>query len=375
MPRKSNVFRDILKYISREEFEKSVQKYDGDKWSKKFKYWDLFLALIHGQLSHESSLRMVGLSHNNHQGLGTKKIPRSTLSDCCMKKKPEVLMEIFWHLVEKLEAKGKKLLKKLNKTLQLIDATGIMLTERGQEWAKGNGRIKGLKVHTLYDHALKSPTYFSITNANVNDIEEAEKLTIRSQKIYVFDKGYCDFAWWNEINEKGSYFVSRLKKGACFEIKRVIKIKNKHITRDQIISLTARSGRNYKSELRCVEVKIAQNKTITLVTNDFNSSAERIAELYKERWKIELFFKCIKQNLKIKRFWGKSENAVKLQIIVAMIVYVLFRLLQMRSSTSYSLKEIGVIIRVNMNNSLPINRILKPPIRPKPIGVLERKKP
>lgn len=374
MPRKSNVFKDILKYVSREEFEKAVQKFDGDKWSKKFKYWDLFLVLLHGQLSGEMSLRMVGLSHNVHYAIANKAIPRSTLSDCCMKKKPAVLMEIFWYLVKRMRGKGRKLLKKINSAIQMIDATAIMLKGKGYEWVSKTGRIIGLKVHTVYDDGLESPIYFSITNANVNDIEEAEKLLIEPRKTYVFDKGYCDYLWWNEINQKGGYFVTRLKKSSCYEIKEKKLVKADNIVSDQIIRLTARSGKQYKSVLRYVEVETEKGKVIALVTNDLKSSAERIAELYKRRWMIELFFKCIKQNLKIKRFWGKTENAVKLQIIVAMIAYVLLRLIQMRSLTSYSLKEIGVIVRVNMNSSLPINRILKIPIEQTSIGISRKEK-
>lgn len=372
MPRKNNVFKELLKYFPRNEFEKAVKKYDGDKWSKKFKYWDLFLVMLHGQLVGETSLRMVGLSHNAHHALGNKMIPRSTLSDCCMKKNPEILMAMFWRLVEQLKNEGKKVLKKLDPAIQLLDATGIMLKERGHEWAKDNGRIRGLKIHTVYDYDLASPVYFSITNANVNDIEEAEKLSLEGKKIYVFDKGYCDFRWWNEINEKGSYFVTRLKNGVCYEVKKKAKVKSNYIKIDQIIELTARSGRNYKSELRYIQVQLEDKKSIILVTNDLISSAERIAELYKERWKVELFFKCIKQNLKIKRFWGKSENAVKLQIVVAMIAYVLLRLIQMCSMSSYSLKEIGVIVRVNMSSSLPINKIFKIPVSSASTGILRR---
>jgi putative transposase len=374
MQRKGNVFRDILKYIPRNNFDKTVDKYDGNKWSKKFKYWDLFLVLLHGQLSGEMSLRMVGLSHNARVSLANKAMPRSTLSDCCMKKKPEVLMDVFWQLVDKLEGQGKKLIKRLASAIQLIDSTGIMLMDKGYEWAKGNGRIKGLKMHTVYDNELKCPVHFSITSANVNDIEEAKKLPIKKHKIYVFDKGYCDFLWWNKINEQESYFVSRLKKGVRYVIERQSEINSANIRCDQTINLTARNGKQYKSLLRYVEVEIENGKTIILLSNDFNSTAETIAELYKTRWKIELFFKCIKQNLKIKRFWGKSENAVKLQIIVAMITYALLRLVQVASLSTYTLKEVGVLIRINMGSTLPMKKILKIPVNVRSPGISRRAK-
>lgn len=362
MQGKTNVFYQILKHLPRNKFEEAVKNYDGDKWAKKFKYWDLFLVLLHGQLSGEMSLRMVGLSHNTHYDLTNKVMPRSTLSDCCMKKKPEVLMDIFWLLVKRLEA-GNKLIKKLASAIQLIDSTSIMLMEKGHEWAKSNGRIKGLKVHTQYDHELKCPVYFSITDANINDIEEAKKIEIKPNKTYVFDKGYCDFLWWNSINEKEGYFVSRLKKGVRYEIKKKTEINSENIKCDQVIRLTARNGKQYESLLRYVEVEIENKKTIILLTNDFKSAAETIAELYKIRWQIELFFKCVKQNLKIKRFWGKSENAVKLQIIVAMITYVLLRLIKMTSSSEYTLKQIGVLVRINMSSAIQLNKVLKVPVK------------
>lgn len=374
MQGKSNVFYEILKYLPRDKFEETVKKHDGDKWAKKFKYWDLFIVLLHGQMSGEMSLRMVGLSHNANYSVGNNRMPRSTLSDCCVKKNPDILMEVFNQLVQKIGAKGKKLVGKLAPVIQLIDSTSIMLKGRGYEWAKDNGRIKGLKMHTLYDHNLKCPSHFSITSANINDIEEAEALSIKRNRMYVFDKGYCDFSWWNEIHAKGSYFVTRLKKGSRYDIQTKATIKSSHIKQDQTIKLTTREGKRYQSILRYVEVELENKKSLVLVSNDLGSSAERIAALYKERWKIELFFKCLKQNLKVKRFWGKSENAAKLQIIVAMIVYVLLRLIQMATLSHYSLKEIGVILRVNMGNALSVRRLLKIPEDFKPSGTVRMAK-
>lgn len=367
MQGKSTVFKGLLKYIPHKKFSEIVEKHNGDKWCKNFFCWDLFIMLLHGQLSGEMSMRAVELSNFCQESylnqIGARVLPLSTLSDACKVRNPNVFMDVFLYLLSKLK-KQNKAEKELRKFIHILDSTPIPLKGYGYEWAKDNYRIKGLKVHTTYDYDLKSPIYFTITAPNVNDVTEGKKISIEKNGIYIFDKGYYDYRWWNEINEAGSRFVTRLKKDAPFKIVKRKKVGG-NLVHDWTIQLTSQAGKEFKSLLRHIRVKLENKKTIVVITNDLRSSAKRIAELYKWRWEIELFFKCLKQNLKIKRFWAKNENAVKLQIITAMIAYILLRLVQFTAQSLLSVKQIGIIIRIKLYEFASAEKILKIPDKPR----------
>lgn len=363
MQAKSTVFKDLLKYIPVKKFEEIVEKHDGDKWCKTFFCWDLFIMLLHGQLSDDASMRTVELSNACQKDylkeIGAKAVVLSTLSDACKARNPEVFMDVFRHVLVQLKLPG-RINKELREFIHLIDSTPISLRGYGYEWVKDNYRIKGLKVHTMYDRDLKCPIHFTITAANVNDITEGKGFPIRSKGIYVFDKAYYDYRWWNEIDRKRSYFVTRLKKDAPFKI---IERRGKEgdLLHDWLVRLTSQAGKRFSGLLRHIRVRLSNKKSISIITNDLNSPATRIAELYKWRWEIELFFKCLKQNLKIKKFWGKNENAVRLQIIVAMTAYILLRLIQIRHKCALSIKKIRIIIRLKLHESASLYKILKIP--------------
>lgn len=364
MQGKGTVFEGLLKYVPRKKFDEIVKKHNGDKWCKSFFCWDLFTMLLRGQLSGEMSMRSVELSHacqSTHlKQMGTKTASLSTLSDACKARNPDVFMDVFWQVLSVLRTSPRKIDKEVEQFIHLIDSTPIPLKGHGYEWAKDNYRTKGLKVHTVYDHDLKSPVHFTITAPNVNDVTEGKKLSIKANGIYVFDKAYYDYGWWNDIDKKGSRFVTRLKKDAPFKILERREIKETFL-HDWTIQLTSQAGKRYKGLLRHVRVKLGNKKSIVIITNDLTSPAARIAELYKWRWNIELFFKCLKQNLKIKRFWGRNENAVKLQIITAMIAYVLLRLAQIKAVGALSIKQIRTIIRIKLYERTTLYKILKIP--------------
>lgn len=363
MPRKITVFNALLKYIPRKKFDEIVDKYDADKWCKNFFCWDLFIVLLHGQLSGQTSMRTVELTStyqiSQFKAIKAKTASLSTLSDACKVRNPSVFMDVFWNLLTILKKQG-KVDKNLRRFIHLIDSTPINLKGYGYEWTKDNHRIKGLKVHTMYDSELKSPIHFTMTAANINDVTEGKEFPLKKGGIYIFDKGYYDYKWWNDIHKKESLFVTRLKKDAPFKIKKRNTRKG-NLVHDWLIQLTSKAGQRFKGLLRHIRVKLENKKTIVIVTNDLKSSAEHIAKLYKKRWEIELFFKCLKQNLKIKHFWGKSENAVKLQIVSAMIAYVLIRLTQVKSKSKLTVKQLRIIICQKLNENTTIYRILKIP--------------
>lgn len=363
MPKQITVFQDLLKYLPRKKMEAIVNKYNGNKWCKHFYCWDLLITLLQGQLSNESSLRNVNLSNqyqSNHlQQMGVKQSRRSTLSDACKIREPNIFMEMFNYLISTLKT-TQKVNKELKEFVHLIDSTPIQLKGLGYEWAKSNYRITGLKVHTVYDHQLRSPVYFTMTAPNINDVTEGKKIAIQTKSIYVFDKAYYDYSWWKQIDGKGSKFVTRLKDNSPFKIKARRQV-TENLLHDWTIQLSSSKAKRYDRLLRHIRVKLANKKTISLVTNDHTSSAIQIAALYKKRWEIELFFKCLKQNLQVKRFWFKNENAVKLQIIIAMIAYVLLRLAQTHAKSSLSIMQTRIVIRIKLYECNTLVRILSPP--------------
>ena len=363
MKAKNIVFQDLLKCLSREKFNAIVERYEGDKWSKQYTSWDLFITLLQGQLVGDRSLRTVVLTHQCQEAylkqLSAKYMPRSTLSDACKVRKPEIWADVFNHIVSQLQGRYKKIIKDVRDFIHLIDSTSIILKGRGYEWTQDSRRIKGLKAHVVYDKELESPIYLTITDANVNDITEAKKLSLKKGATYVFDKGYFDYSWWNELHLNECRFVTRIKKNAPFKRLKRQEVKGEAIQHDWIIKISSRRGREFKDPLRHIRVKISTGKTIEIVSNDLKSSAEEIAELYKRRWDIELFFKCIKQNLKIKQFWSKSENGVKLQIITAMIAYLLLRIAQFSTRTTQSIQKIRIMICLKLYERTTLYRILK----------------
>lgn len=366
MQGKNNTLQQLLKYIPRNKFGEIVEKYNGNKWCKGFFCWDLFIALLHGQFNSEDSLRSVNLSNqyqSNHLSkLGVKSPTRSTLSDACRWRNPAIFMEIYKYLVSTLK-QANKISVSLDNFTYLIDSTPIFLKGWGYEWAKNNYRITGLKVHTVYDLNLSSPVHFTITAPNINDVTEGKKIRIKSKSTYVFDKAYYDYTWWNRIDKKGSRFVTRVKKNTPFKIKERRKVAEENILHDWTIQLSGGKAKKFDGMLRHIRVRLDsnKNKSISIITNDLKSPAKTIGDFYKSRWEIELFFKCLKQNLKIKRFWGRSENAVKIQIIIAMIGYILLKLVQINTKSHLSVSHIRIIIRIKLYEKVELDQIMRPP--------------
>ena len=332
---KNNIIGKILTPINRRKFKTFVNRYNGDFAVKKLRCWEQFIAILLGQLTNCSSLRdietTVKFHTNEHYHLGLRgNIARSTLADANEKRDWRIYRDLCFDLISNLSNFEKV---ETENIVKIIDSSPIRLDLANHPWAEETQRIEGIKFHLMYDLTNTIPTYFEFSGARTNDIEVGKKMNIQRDCTYVFDKGYMDFNWWSDIDDKGAFFVSRLKKNnAIIELtsiqqhseilsSQLIKLKSKHLTHQ---------GKNRCAEkiLKRVIVKREGKTPLVLVTNDLNRSSEDIANLYKQRWQIELFFKWIKQNLKIKKFLGKSENAVKTQICIAIIAFVLIRLMQ-----------------------------------------------
>jgi IS4 transposase len=350
-----------MKGLPRGVFERSVQTHKADKHSKGFRCWDQLLALLYGQLSGVSSLRELEQGFNSqfthHYHLGTGSIRRSTLAEANAKRKPEVFAEV----VRALMSQAKRALRREGeRLLYLLDSSPITLKGLGfDDWTSRNRtrRTQGIKLHLLYAQEEAVPVWQSITAPNVNDCTEGLRIELQANVMYVFDKGYCDYNWWHRIDQAKAYFVTRFKSNAGLVVERVQPIAPAaaaSILADEIVRFKHKhpsGGRrnHYAQALRRIVVARPDHpRPLVLATNDLESPALAIAQCYKRRWDIELFFKWIKQHLKIKRFLGRSENAVRIQILTALIAYLLLALYRKTHGITKSLWHLLAELRATL---------------------------
>ena len=353
---KSTIFSKLMKAIPRREFEKIVKKYSGNYRVRNFNCWDQMIGMIYNQLSQKRSLRDLELSFNsqykNFYHLGCSRIKRSTLADANINRTYKIYEEVFHRLVKRINQKYSKL-NQAEELIKAIDATVVTLNKIQFGWAKGYKNKMGIKVHTVYDLNEEMPVHFEITTANLNDISYATKLDIAKNTTYVFDKGYYKFDWWKQIDQKKSLFITRLKKNSPTRILKERKVQSEEILNDYEVRLSDRLSHSRKNPYQKVIRKIivkreGQKEALVLVTNDFNRDAEEIADLYRKRWQIELFFKWIKQNLKIKKFLGRSANALKIQVITALIAFLLIKYFQNILPFKKSMQTCARLIQSNL---------------------------
>jgi len=343
-------FHQIMKALPRGTFDRVVQTHQADKHSKGFGCWDQLLAMVYAQLSGASSLRVLETGFNSqrtqHYHLGTSPIRRSTLAEANGRRNIEVFAEAAKLLMSQAH---RKLRRESEELLYLLDSTPITLKGREfDSWTGGNStrNTQGIKLHVLYAGNEEVPVQHSITAPNVNDIDEGKRLTVEPGAIYIFDKGYCDYGWWHKINEQKAQFVTRFKYNAALEVECALPVPaadTDTILKDEIVRFAnkhPRGGRknHYRSPLRRITVaRPDHDRPLMLATNDLESPASIIAQRYKDRWGIELFFKWIKQHLKIKSFLGRNENAVRIQILTALITYLLLAIYRKAQNHSGSL--------------------------------------
>ena len=344
-----------MKGLPRQKFDALVKKHNADKYSKKFSHWQHLISMLYGQLSGASSLRTLAIGFNSHQShhhhLGAASIQRTTIADANAKRGDGVFAETAAWLMKLV---SRKLRSDSSELMYLLDSTSLTLKGREfDRWTLGNStrNTQGMKVHVLLDATTQSPDWYSFSAANLNDIEKAWEVPLRQGALYVFDKGYCDYSWWHAIDEAGALFVTRFKKNAGLTVleQREVPTDAQGVIADEIVQLKHRrpGGRAnpYVATLRRVTIARPDKTPLVLATNDLKSSALEIAQRYKERWAIELFFKWIKQHLKIKSFLGRSENAVRIQVLTALISYLLVALYKQRKDVKGTLWECLVQVR------------------------------
>jgi hypothetical protein len=362
----NTVFRDILKFVPWDRFEAIVEDHDADARVRRLSTKGQFVALLYGQLSGASGLREIVTGLSSHAArlyhLGADPIRRSTFSDANAQRPVEVFTDLL-EIMMKQAHRG--LRRKLAETTYLIDATSVRLNQRSADWARFSAGVCGAKVHVIYDADADRPIYAAVSAANVNDITAAQQMPIEPGASYVFDLGYYDYTWWAALDAAGCRIVTRFKSSTPIEVAEELPVApGSNILSDRIGFLPARQAQSRNNPMheavREVRVTTDTGKVLRILSNDLDASAEDIADLYRRRWAIELFFRWIKQTLKITRFVGTSENAVRIQIAVALIAFLLLRLAQAAQRAVLSPIVFSRLIRANLMHTRSIDNLLEP---------------
>jgi len=353
MERVSSIFRQILKFFPRTVFDAAVRKHEAEKHAKGMTCWSQFIALMFCHLGGARSLREIvgGLaaSEGKLRHLGVERAPtRSTLAYANEHRPWQLYRTVFEELVKicQAEARDRQRKFRFRHPLLSLDSTVIPVCASMFDWAKYVKTKGAVKVHTVLDNRSVLPQYAVITDGKTADVTVARSLKFEPGTIVVMDRGYEDHDWWRKLAADGVFFVSRLKDSTGYAIVEERRQPAEPILRDEVIILASERGKENPLRLRRIEVWLEDKQdTIVFVTNHLGLAASTIADIYRDRWQIELFFKAIKQSLRIKSFIGTSENAVQTQIWTALIAIVVLRYLQLRSSWPWSLSNLVALLR------------------------------
>jgi transposase len=366
MLHQNSVFHAVLKQVPWHKLEQSVEKHEADRLSRTLTTKRHFIALLYGQLSGATSLREIVTGMESHETrlyhVGAKPVKRTTLSDANRDRPCEVFGELCAALMRQAH---RGLRRAATDALRLIDSTSVRLSGLSAEWASFAANWCGAKAHIVYDPNADRPVYFAVTRANVNDITAAKAMPIEACATYAFDLGYYDYGWWAQLDDAGCRFVTRLKKNTPLAVVHENAVlAGSNILSDRIGHLPVRLANSRKNPLqvplRELRVVIDGGKVLRIVTNDLDAPADEIADIYKQRWQIELFFRWVKQTLRIKRFIGICENAVRIQIAVALIAFLLLRMAQAAQKVVHSPLDFARLVRANLMQRRPIDRLLEP---------------
>lgn len=353
----SSIFGQILQIFSKQEFYQAVMRTSAERGAKGFSCWQQFVAMMFCQLGQAQSLREIcgGLASSlgKLRHLGVKGAPnRSTLSYANEHRPWQLYQTIFYQLLRRCQGltKGKKKFRFKNKLFSL-DLTVIPLCASLFDWARYKRTKGAVKLHLLLDHEGYLPVFAHITDGKEREFNVARTLSFPKGSILAVDRGYIDYALFRKWTDEGTFFVTRERGNANFQIVDEKPVpQNRNILKDQIISLGEYySKRRYPYFLRRIEVWDEKNsRVVVLLTNHFGFGATTISAIYKDRWQIEIFFKTIKQNLKIKTFVGTSSNALMIQIWTALIAILILKYLQFLSRFAWSLSNLVAMLRYNL---------------------------
>ena len=357
----------ILKNLPWAAFDRSVDTHAADRGVRTLPTKNLFIALLHGQLSGASSLREIVATMESHSArlyhLGLVAPRRSTLADANESRPAGVFVDVFNALLAQAHP---GLRRSSKEAVRLIDASSMTLSALSSNWASYEARATSVKMHIVFDPDAATPVHFAVTPGRINDIVAAKTMPIEDGATYVFDLGYYDFAWWAKLIDRDCRIVTRLKKNTLTRLveERTIPpdvAARGRIIADRIVCLPVRLKGTRRHPLECkmreIHVVIDTGKTLRIISNDLKTGPEEIADLYKTRWQIELFFRWVKQTLKVKKFLGLSENAIRIQIAVALIAYLLLRIAHNQQRAAIGLLNFARIVRANLMHFKAIHEL------------------
>ena len=370
------VFKQLLQHLPRYEFNLCVQRYRGEYWAKSFSTFDQFLCLAYAQMAGRESLRDIETCLNSHREklyhIGFRgDVSRTTLADANERRDWRIFQDFGHVLIGTAQRlyQSDTIAVELTQPLYAFDSTTIDLCLSLFPWAEFRKTKAAVKMHTLIDLRGPIPTWVAITTGKVHDVRMLDQLPVSKDAIYAMDRGYVDFARLYSIHKQGAFFVVRAKDNLkCKRLYSNPKDKEAGVRADQIITLvTQKSKKGYPERLRRVSyIDKERNKRLVFLTNNFEIPAETAAAVYKQRWQVELFFKWIKQHLRIKSFVGTSVNAVKSQIWVALCIYLLVAITKKKLGIPCSLYTFLQILEVNLFEKKPISSLVAEALKRNP---------
>ena len=359
------VFAQVVEFLNEDKFRRIVAKYDGNRYIKSYSVWNQLLTLILGQLSRSPSLRdcVIALqAHRDklyHLGIG-KNVTRSNLSKANEQRNYRIFEDFAYYMIAEARNKRADRTFGFDGHIYAFDSTTIDLCLSLFEWAKLRRKKGGIKVHTLFDVEAGIPTFACITEARVNDINAMDEIPYETGSYYIFDRGYNDYSRLYAINKLGATFIVRAKKNALYKRLSWKRRLEHNVLSDSGIRFAGYYKKDdYPEPLRLIKYWDAENqREFTFLTNNFDLTALQVAELYHQRWQIELFFKWLKQHLKIKHFYGTSLNAVKIQVYVAIITFCLVAIVQHDMKLELTTYEVLHVLSVSLTSKTHLRDLL-----------------
>jgi len=364
VPHQNTVFRQLIKRLPFGALDRLIERHRADKGVRRLRTRELLLTLLFAQVSDARSLRDIEAiiqsqdARRYHSGL--PQVKRSTLADAAATRPAEVFTGLLSTLIGQATH---KLRQGVGECVRLIDSTTLPLNNLSADWSRFSANLCGAKAHVVYDPDADCPLYLGFTPARVNDITAAKEMPIEAGATYVFDLGYYDFGWWTKLDDAACRIVTRLKSNTPLQVIETLPVppEAETIVSDQIGFLPARlaySRRNpMDNAVREIKVTTETGAVLRILTNDLDAPAGEIAALYKRRWAIELFFRWIKQTLKMRHFYGTSQNAVRIQIAVALIAFVLIRLAHDQQRVIDSSTQFARLVRANVMHRRPLAKL------------------
>ena len=362
------VFSQLLDFLDKDVFLRISNKYNGNRYVKSFTCWNQLAVMMFGQLSNRESLRDLVLAtqaHANkafHLGFG-KYASKSTLADANTKRDYRIFEEFAYRVMAEAQKCRAVEIFKLGGKVYAFDSTTIDLCLSVFEWALFRKKKGGVKIHTFYDIETQIPTFFHITPARLHDTKAMDAIPYEENSFYIFDRAYNDFGRLFTINSVGAYFVVRGKKNNDFRPMRWKRRLPSGVLSDAIGYMDGQlTMSKYPEKIRrIIYLDSESDRKFIFFTNVLDINSLKVAELYHNRWQIELFFKWLKQHLKIKKFWGETENAVRIQIYTAITTYCMIAIVQKKMSIERSIYEVLQLVSISLTETICLKDLFAKP--------------